>query len=111
MTAPLLPAEFAELEQFAPRWCLETERERYAQRTASSMDELQTFHGAVHRRAHEAIDYCDQFPLDRLPEDAYRLLQLLLSFVLVSFPVEAWHQPRLADTGDASLERFVEPQP
>jgi hypothetical protein len=37
-----LPPEFAELEPFAS-WSLETERERYAKRLLSTMDELQQF--------------------------------------------------------------------
>ena len=43
----LLPAEFADLEPFAATWCLATERERYAQRLAIPMDEMQAFYDAV----------------------------------------------------------------
>ncbi len=74
----LLPAEFAELEPFAATWCLATEGERYAQRLASTMDELQAFYDAVMPRAEAAIAYCDAFPLDELPDDAQHLLQLAL---------------------------------
>ena len=71
-----------------------TERERYAQRMSSSMDEMQAFYDACFPRAEAAIAYCDQFPLDELPDDALHLLQLLYSLVMVSFPVEAWRQPQ-----------------
>ena len=70
MTDALLPGEFAELEPFAATWCLPTERERFAQRMASSMDEMQAFYDAFFPRAEEAIAYCDKFPLDDMPDDA-----------------------------------------
>jgi hypothetical protein len=111
MTAPLLPAQFSDLEPWAATWCLATERERFAQRMASSMDDLQAFYDACFGRAEEAIAYCDQFPLDEMPEDAERLLQLLYSLVMVSFPVEAWRQPHIPDSGAAYLDLLIEPIP
>jgi len=106
---PLLPAQFSEFEPFAARWCLATERERFAARMASSMDDIQSFYDAFYPRAEDAIAYCDQFPLDELPDDAERLLQLLYSLVMVSFPVEAWRQPRVPDSGASTLDVVVEP--
>ena len=107
----LLPAEFSDLEPFAAKWCLPTERERFAQRMASSMDEIQTFYDVFLPRAEDAIAYCDKFSLDDLPEDAERLLQLLYSLVMVSFPVEAWRQPNIPDSGAAYLDLLIEPRP
>ena len=46
MPDTLLPLEFAELEPFATRWCLATGEERFAQRMASTMDEMQAFYDA-----------------------------------------------------------------
>ncbi len=111
MTTALLPAAFADLEPYAPTWCLATEGERYRQRLASTMDELQAFYDACFPRAEEAIAYCDQFPLDDLPDDARHLLQVLYSLVMVSFPVEAWRQPRIPDSGAAYLDLLIEPVP
>jgi hypothetical protein len=111
MTEPLLPPEFAELEPFAAEWCLPTERERFAKRMATSMDEIQAFYDAFFPRAEEAIRYCEQLPLDELPEDAERLLQLLYSLVMASFPVEAWRQPSIPDSGAAYLDLLIEPIP
>ena len=107
----MLPSAFADLEPFAATWCLETERERYAQRLASSMDDLQAFYDAAFPRAEEAIAYCDQFPLDEMPADAERLLQLVYSLIMVSFPVEAWRQPHIPDAGAAYLDLLIEPIP
>ncbi len=107
----MLPAQFADLEPFAEKWCLPTERERFAARVSSSMDELQAFYDAFFPRVDEAIEYCDQFPLDEMPEDAERLLQLLYSLIMVSFPVEAWRQPHIPDSGAAYLDLLIEPVP
>lgn len=111
MSAALLPAEFADLEPWAAAWCLATEPERWAQRVRSSMDELQAFYDACFPRAEEAIAYCDRFPLDALPADAERLLQLLHSLLLVSYAVEVWRQPEVIHCGSARIDRTREPRP
>ena len=87
----MLPAAFADLEPFAARWCLATE--------------------AITPRAEAAIEHCEQFPLHDLPADALNLLHLVYSMIMVSFPVEAWGQPRVPDTGSASFDCHVEPVP
>ena len=107
---PVLPGDFADLEPFSD-WCLEFERERYAKRLASTMDEMQAFYDAAFPRAEAAIAYCEKFALDDMPADAERLLQLLYSLVMVSFPVEAWRQPHVPDSGAAYLDLLIEPRP
>jgi hypothetical protein len=109
--AERLPVGFADLEPFADRWCLASERERYARRLASSIEEMKAFYDAMFPRVDAALAHCDRFPLDDLPETAARLLQLVHSFVMVSFPVEVWGRPRIPDVGDAELERIIEPIP
>ena len=111
MTAALLPAEFAELEPWAARWCLASEPERWAQRLRSSMPELQAFYDACFPRAEEAIAWCDRFPLDAMPAAAERLLQLLHSLLLVSYAVEVWKQPEVIRAGSARIDRILEPHP
>jgi hypothetical protein len=111
MSNTLLPPEFADLEPFATRWCLATEGERFAQRMAGPMDDLQAFYDAFFPRAEDAIAYCEKFPLDDMPDDAQRLLQLLYSLVMVSFPVEVWRQPHVPDSGAAYLDLLIEPIP
>jgi len=111
MSDALLPSEFSDLEPFAATWCLATEDERYQQRLASTMDEMQAFYDAVVPRADAAMTYCDQFPLDDLPGEARNLLYLLFSMVMVSFPVEAFGQPHIPDTGAAYLDCLVAPGP
>ena len=106
--APALPADFADLEPFAD-WCLETERARYDKRLASTMDELQTFYDAAFPRLEDALAYLDGFALDALPDEAKHLLWLCYSLVNASFPVEVWRQPRVPDSGAASMDVVVEP--
>lgn len=104
-----LPAEFAELEPFSG-WILATERERYAKRLASSMDEMQAFYDVAFPLLERATVYLDQFPLDDLPEPERNLLLLMMSLVMVSFPVEVWKQARVPDSGAAYLDLIVEPR-
>ena len=106
-----LPAEFSDLEPFARDWCLDSEPERYAKRLASTMDEIQEFYDAIFPRAEEAIQYLEKFPLDKLPDDAFRLLKLLYSLIVMSFAVEIWKQPYIPDTGTAQFELKIEPVP
>ncbi|MDR7167031.1 hypothetical protein J2W56_000749 [Nocardia kruczakiae] len=107
----MLPSEFADLEPYAPIWCLPSERERYAQRLASTMADMQRFYDAITARAEDVFTYCDKFPLDELPEEVQNLLYLLYSMITVSFPVEVWSQPKVPDTGVAALDCVIEPVP
>jgi hypothetical protein len=105
-----LPAEFTELEPFS-EWILETEHERYAKRLASTMEEMQTFYDAAFPLLDRANKYLEHFPLaGGLPEQERNLLLLMMSLVLVSFPVEVWQQPRVPDSGSAYLDLVIEPR-
>jgi hypothetical protein len=107
-TTNTLPAEFSALEQYLD-WDLATEPERYAKRLASSMAEMQAFYDVAFPKLEAVMDYCDKFPLDDLPEDARTLMHLMQSLVMVSFPIEAWKQPRVPDSGAAWVELIREP--
>ena len=41
MAATLMPPEFSDPEPFAREWCLASEPEHYANRLASTMDEIE----------------------------------------------------------------------
>lgn len=107
----MLPAEFADLEPFAATWCLPTEAARYARRLAATMAEMQAFYDAAFPRARDAMAHLDQFPLPGLPQPELNLLRLVYSLVMVSLPVEVWHQPRVIDAGTAYFDRYLEPAP
>jgi len=111
MNETLLPPEFAEIESHAATWCRASEPERWAQRLRSSMEELHAFYDAFFPRAEEAIAYCDRFPLDDMPADAERLLQLLHSLLMVSYAGEVWKQPEVINCGSARIDRILEPRP
>ena len=104
----MLPSAFADLSPFED-WCLETEAERYAKRLASTMEEMQAFYDAAFPRLEAAMAHLDGFSLSELPEAEARLLWLCYSLVNASFPVECWRQPRVPDSGAASMDVVVEP--
>ena len=111
MTAIRLPSAFADLEEFAETWCLPTETQRWDQRIASTMADLRSFYDAFFPRLEEAIDYCDKFSLDELPEDALNLLHMIYSLVMVAMAVEIMHQPAPVDAADAVMIRTGGPTP
>ena len=48
MSTTLLPSEFSDLEPFAAKWCLPTERERFAAAAGQfPMDEMQALYDAA----------------------------------------------------------------
>jgi hypothetical protein len=111
MGESLLPSAFAEFEEFAQIWCLATETERWNARVSASMPELHEFYDAFFPRLEEAIEYCDKFALDDLPDDVLHLLQLIYSLILVAMAVEIMHQPVPVDAADAVMIRTGEPIP
>jgi hypothetical protein len=111
MAQTLLPSAFAELEEFAQTWCLPSEAERWNQRLASSMAEMRKFYDAFFPRLDDAIEYCDKFPLDDVPEDAVNLLHLIYSLVMVAMAVEIFGQRKPTDSADAVLDRVGAPVP
>ena len=111
MTSPRLPSAFAEMEPYAETWCLATETERWNQRLSSTMPQMQQFYDAFFPRLEEAIDYCDKFTLDDLPDDATNLLHLVYSLVMVAMAVEIMHQPAPTVAADAVMIRTGEPRP
>jgi hypothetical protein len=111
MSDTLLPSGFAELESYAHIWCLATETERWNARTASTMAQMHDFYDAFFPRLEEAIEYCDKFTLDDLPDDALNLLHLIYSVIMVAMAVEVMHQPAPTDAADAVMIRTDEPVP
>ena len=112
MTAPsarALPDGFADLEPYVAEWARATRKDRYEMRLSKSIEELGAFYDAVAPRAEEAIAYLNRIDLTDLPEDAARLLHLLYSLILVSYPVNIFMQPRIPDSGAAFFDMVAEP--
>jgi len=106
--ANTFPDGFADLEPFAD-WAVHGEGARYAKRIASTMEELQTFYDAAFARIDDALEYLEKYPVDDLSEEGQRLLWLYCALATVAFPVEAWRQPRVPDSGASSIDAVVEP--
>jgi hypothetical protein len=111
MSATTLPADFAHLEWFVDEWAKPTREERYAVRLSKTFGELEDFYDEVAARADQAIAYLNGLELNSLPDDATRLLRLLYSFVLVSYAVNIFQQPRIPDSGAAFFDTAYEPVP
>lgn len=90
----LLPPGFAALERFVAYWDVATSHERWQRRAEASMAEIAEFYHATLALADPALAHIEQFPLDELPEDAARLLRLLLAMTQAGVAVEIHDQPR-----------------
>lgn len=104
----VLPEGFSDLEPWAD-WAVQGERARYAKRIASTMDELQAFYDAAFARIDDALAWLERHAVDDLPEEGKRLLWLYCALATVAFPVEAWRQPRVPDSGPSSIDAVLEP--
>ncbi|WNM31889.1 hypothetical protein RKE30_16470 [Streptomyces sp. Li-HN-5-11] len=106
--ANVFPAEFAELEPFAD-WAIHGERARYAKRISSTMEELQAFYDVAFPLLEKGTSYLEKVSLDGIGDEDKHLLWAFCSLVTIAFPVEAWGQPRVPDSGPASIDAVVEP--
>ena len=104
----IFPVEFADLEPFA-RWAQPVEGDRFAMRLAATMDELQAFYDVAFPRIDAVCAYIDQHDINYLPEACKPLMWLYFSLVTVTFPVEAWRQPNVPDSGPAQFDCYLEP--
>lgn len=104
-----LPRGFEDLEPYVDDWARPTRAERYAMRLSKTIGELEELYDAVAPHAEAAVAYLDGLDLAELPEDATRLLHLLYSFILVSYPVNVFKQPRIPDSGAAFFDMVAEP--
>ncbi|MBF6567692.1 MAG: hypothetical protein IVW54_02300 [Candidatus Binataceae bacterium] len=102
-----LPAEFKDLERFVPKWGLTTELERNRVRRASSMAELDDLYKTMRPRLDEIIDYLDPIPLNRMPDDAKRLLRITLSLMEIAHAVEVVSSARPPNAFDADRVEFL----
>lgn len=105
---PALPPDFADLEPFAD-WALPSERDRYAKRLDSTMEELQAFYDAAFPRLESSVERLRGIDLETISDEEQHLLWLFSSLVTVSFPVEVWRQPRVPESGASEFNVVVEP--
>ncbi|GHB60590.1 hypothetical protein GCM10010306_062730 [Streptomyces umbrinus] len=106
--ASVFPDGFEALEPFAD-WAIRGEKARYAKRIASTMDELDAFYSVAYPLLKSSKDYLEQVSMDDISEQDKRLLWLFCALVTVAFPVEAWRQPRVPDSGPSAIDAILEP--
>jgi|SRR5579885_305108 len=84
----VLPAQFAELEQFA-EWIVADERGRHLKRIAAPIEDLRRFYDAMLPRMEEIMGLLKQYPVEAAPPPEVRNLYLLaLAFMEASHPIE-----------------------
>ena len=86
----LLPAGFEELENWVQDWSHATQNARWDKRLRSTKQEITAFYRAVQPELERMLDYCDQYPLGKLPEDAGRLYGLALMAAEIAPNVELY---------------------
>ena len=106
-SSAVLPAPFVGLEPFA-HWALATEWERFMARESSSREDLQMFYDAMMPRMAAIVEYLNRYPLDRMPDDAMRLLRMALSVVEVSIAIELYRQPNAYNGFDRARLKVAE---
>lgn len=106
-TETRLPSGFEDLEQFVAMWAKPTVNERIDARWGGSMEDIQEFYDAAIDRAPHMLEYLNALPLYDLPEDAGRLLQLLLGLAQCSIAVEIQGQPLPPKTSYPLAVRLV----
>ncbi|WP_067677170.1 hypothetical protein [Nocardia miyunensis] len=109
MTTTVLPEAFRDLEPYVGEWAKPTRQERYDTRLASTIEQLDAFYDAIAPHAEAAIDHLNTFELNELPEAETRLLWLMYSLVMVSYPVNVFKQPRIPDSGASFFDTVSEP--
>ena len=93
-----LPPGFAELEPFVEQWAGATVDARMHARAGADMASIRRFYEVAVARGGEALEYCAQFPLDAMPDDAALLFRLMLGLAQASIAVEIHGQPRAPGT-------------
>lgn len=104
----VFPAGFEDLEPLAD-WAVHSEAARYDKRMASTMDELQAMYDTVLPRMEAITEHLRGVPMEGIGEADSRLLWLACAFITVSFPVEAWRQPKVPDSGASTIDAYFEP--
>jgi hypothetical protein len=87
-----LPAGFQELERYVDKWARPEFMDRYAARATSPFAEVSEFYHAVLPRMDDIMQHIDQYPMDAMPQDAFNLAHLAMSFMVVSPAVELFDQ-------------------
>lgn len=94
MSPDLLPPHFAELEPLVVRWARPTERERFAGRISSSLDELDAMYQTLLPRMEAILVHFADKPSDPavLPANDRNLAFLAMAAMENARAVEVWRK-------------------
>lgn len=94
MSPDQLPRQFAELEPIAARWARPTERERFANRVASSLEELDAMYQVLLPRMDDILRYLADKPADpgQLDPADRNLAHLAMAAMENARSVEVWRK-------------------
>lgn len=95
MSAALLPAAFADLEELARDWALPSFNERLQKRAASTMAELRAAYECLQPCADAALAHLETFSLEALPAAEANLLRLLYALTQIAMAVEMHGVPKV----------------
>jgi len=96
-----LPKPFKDLEKYLD-WSLPTERERSAKRQASDIGVLTEFYEAMLPRMDDVLGFLSEHPLDNIPDDVERLLNLTFSLAEIAPAIENFDQANVVNGYDVA---------
>lgn len=96
-SAHALPDGFADIEPFVGIWVLPDAAARMAKRQGSRIEELRRFYDAMLPQGAAALAYLKHYEMGALPDEAARLLKLMLALAEVAPAVEWYDDPRVFD--------------
>lgn len=103
----LLPAGFEAAEAFVTDWVHGDASARMHKRQSSSIEELKAFYDVMLPLGEAALGHLRQFPLGEVPEDAERLLKLMLMLAEVAPAVEWYGDPMITDGFPVDRIRYL----
>jgi hypothetical protein len=105
-----LPADFADLEQYADIWALPDSASRGAKRRTSTMEEIRRFYDAAVARIDPIMTYLNRYQDGPMPGEAICLLNLALALAEVSRSVEQYGAPGTEGLDESRFELLHEPK-
>jgi hypothetical protein len=95
-----LPVRFKDLEEQFGEWILPTHQDHALKRGNSTISELTRVYEGIDPHLEEMLAYIDQYPLDKLPDDAKNTWLLVCAYIEIAQAVERWGAPKQPDAID-----------
>ena len=94
------PAQLQVLDPYVAQWGLPTLQQRREKRLRSTLEELREFHDAMLPHLEAVIEFLNQFPPDRIPDEHRALGYAALAMCEVDDPVNKWRSVTLTEALD-----------